>query len=59
MSSEKLLTAVADVKHRVAMISYANDKAAATKDALVESIAVLEQLAQAVVELDRRTGGKS
>lgn len=55
MPIEDVLASIDDVKKCVSMIPYAPDRAAATKDALTLAVDALEQLAQVVAEIDRRT----
>ena len=55
MTIEDVQFTIEQVKKRVTMIPYAQDKAAATKDALTLAVDALEQLAHAVAEIDERT----
>jgi hypothetical protein len=55
MSIDDVMYAIENVKKRVAMIPYATDKPAVTKDALTLAVDALEQLAVVVSEIDQRT----
>ncbi len=55
MSIDDVMYAIENVKKRMAMIPYATDKPAATKDALTLAVDALEQLAVVVSEIDQRT----
>ena len=55
MSIKHVQSSIADIKRQLANIAYVPDKAAAAKDALFATVHALDQLAEVVADIDKRT----